>query len=97
MRAFVRNWIERHQHPVSQTLHAVGIPLAFVGLPVLLVLGRYGWAAAAFVAGFALQFLGHAFEGNDPGEIILVKKLLGKPYVEFGRGSPKNRGKGDQP
>ena len=37
--------------------------------------------AALFVGGYALQWLGHRVEGNDMGEIILVKKWLGKPYV----------------
>ena len=34
--------------------------------------------ALDYVAGFALQFLGHAIEGNDAGETIVFKKLLGK-------------------
>lgn len=38
-------------------------------------------AAGLFVAGYGLQFLGHAIEGNDAGELIMVKKWLGKPYV----------------
>lgn len=33
------------------------------------------------VAGYLLQWIGHVIEGNDMGEVILVKKLLGKPYV----------------
>lgn len=32
------------------------------------------------VAGYVLQFLGYVVEGNDAGEMILIKKLLGKPY-----------------
>ncbi len=42
-------------------------------------------AAAAFVAGYALQFAGHAIEGNDAGELILFKRLLGRPYVAVAR------------
>ncbi|MFO0948166.1 MAG: hypothetical protein U1D30_19970 [Planctomycetota bacterium] len=34
-----------------------------------------------FVPGYALQFVGHAIEGNDAGELILVKRPFGKPYV----------------
>ena len=33
------------------------------------------------VAGYVLQILGHWQEGNDVGEWILVKRLLGRPYV----------------
>lgn len=31
--------------------------------------------------GYALQYTGHRCEGNDMGEIILLKRLLGRPYV----------------
>ena len=30
---------------------------------------------------YLLQWIGHAVEGNDMGEVILLKKLLGRPYV----------------
>lgn len=43
--------------------------------------GQWNWALGAFVLGYLLQFLGHAIEGNDAGETILVKKALGLPYV----------------
>lgn len=81
---FVSNYIERHQHPLNQVLHAVGVPLTFVVSVVFLVREEYGLAAACFVGGYVVQFVGHAIEGNDAGEVILIKKLLGKPYREFG-------------
>jgi hypothetical protein len=37
------------------------------------------WAIGAFVGGYALQFIGHAIEGNRSGEEMLLRKLLGKP------------------
>jgi len=77
----LRNYLARHQHPANLALHVVGLPVTFVAPLVLLVLRQGWWALAAFVAGYAMQFLGHAIEGNDAGEMILVKKLLGKPYV----------------
>lgn len=46
-----------------------------------LLLESWWWAAGLLVGGYALQFLGHAVEGNDPGEVIVVKRLLGLPYV----------------
>lgn len=42
---------------------------------------KWDWALGAFVLGYVLQFVGHAIEGNDAGETILVKKALGMPYV----------------
>jgi hypothetical protein len=59
--------------------------MTFVLSVVLLIQEQWLWALAAFVGGYVLQFVGHGIEGNDAGEVILVKKLLGKPYVEFGR------------
>lgn len=81
---FVSNYIERHQHPVNQLLHLVGVPLSFVVSVVYLVREEYGIAAGCFVGGYVLQFIGHAIEGNDAGETIVVKKMLGRPYTEFG-------------
>jgi hypothetical protein len=81
---FTRNYIERHQHRGNQLLHLVGVPLTFVVSVVFLVRHEWLWAGACFVGGYVLQFIGHAIEGNDAGEMVLVKRLLGKPYVEFG-------------
>ncbi len=78
---FFKNYLERHQHPGNQFLHLIGLPITFA-LPVyFLVHHNWQWALGAFIAGYALQFLGHAIEGNDAGEMIVVKKLLGKPYI----------------
>ena len=77
---WLRRWLERHQHPVSFALHVVGIPMTVVAVAVLL-LGEFAWAAVLFVTGYGLQLVGHCIEGNDMGEWILVKRLLGRPYV----------------
>jgi hypothetical protein len=79
---FLRNYIQRHQHPGNQLFHLVGLPVTFV-LPVVWLVQHqpWTWVLGAFVVGYSLQFIGHAIEGNDAGETILVKKLLGKPYV----------------
>lgn len=74
------NWLERHQHPVSFALHLVGIPLTLVGLALLAVAPWY-WGAGAFALGYLLQLVGHRIEGNDVGELIPVKRLLGLPVV----------------
>lgn len=75
------NYLARHQHPGNLWLHIIGLPVTFVLPVILLIREQPGWALASFVAGYALQFLGHVIEGNDAGEMIVVKKLLGKPYV----------------
>lgn len=86
---FIKNYIERHQNRSNQFLHLIGVPLTFVVPIVLLKDGENLWAAAAFVGGYALQFIGHAIEGNDAGELILIKKALGLPYREFGPSTPQ--------
>jgi hypothetical protein len=70
----------------------LGIPLAvaagLLALVQLILAGRdpamWGlwWRPVGLlVVGYLLQFIGHRLEGNDVGEIILIKKLLGRPYV----------------
>lgn len=84
LRRFIKNYIERHRNRANQVLHLVGVPLTFVVSIPFFVRQEWLWGAACFVGGYALQFIGHAIEGNDAGEVVLVKKLLGRPYVEFG-------------
>lgn len=85
--AWHRYW-QRHQHPVDKVLHIIGVPMCFVVTPVLIVVQLLDGAwdlwwrpAAVFVVGYALQFIGHAIEGNDAGETCAVKKWLGRPYT----------------
>ncbi len=77
--AFVRGYMSRHQNRWNQALHLIGVPLAPVAFVVLLALGRFAWAGAAFVAGYTLQWTGHRIEGNsmwDSLEGQLLKALL---------------------
>lgn len=83
---FVTNYIARHRHPVNQLLHLIGVPLTFVVSVVFLTKDRPDMAGYCFIGGYVLQFIGHAIEGNDAGELILIKKVLGKPYREFAPG-----------
>ena len=91
--SFMENYKAKHRHPLNRLTHAVGIPLIVVSLPLFLVSWR--WALALFVAGWGLQFLGHAIEGNSPaffrnpvylivGPMWLVRRALGA--VGVGRG-----------
>lgn len=83
VKRFVINYLQRHQHPLNQALHLVGVPLTFIGSAVLLCQAQFVWACAAFVVGYLLQFAGHWIEGNDAGEVILLKRALGIPYVDI--------------
>jgi uncharacterized membrane protein YGL010W len=81
MLRFLENYAQRHQHPGNIAFHVLGLPVTFLLPPVLLWFGQGWWALTSFLVGYALQFAGHAIEGNDAGEVVLVKKLLGLPYV----------------
>lgn len=83
---FVKNYIERHQNRANQVFHLIGVPLTFLVSAICLVREQWLEAGLCFVFGYVLQFIGHAIEGNDAGELILIKKALGRPYREFGPG-----------
>ncbi len=84
---WMRRWLERHQHPASRIMHAVGIPMtlgAVVLAGVQLAGGRWDlwWRPVGLLGvGYLLQWVGHRIEGNDMGELSLVKKWRGRPYV----------------
>ncbi|WP_437228070.1 Mpo1-like protein [Planctomicrobium sp. SH661] len=84
IRRFLLNYIDRHRHPVNQLLHVIGLPVTFI-LPIIFLVQErpWWWALGSFLLGYALQFAGHAVEGNDAGEAILVKKALGMPYIDI--------------
>jgi uncharacterized membrane protein YGL010W len=59
-----------HQHPMNRRCHTVGIPLIVASL-VLVIPAIWSspvrWVAGAlFVVGWALQFIGHAYERKPP-------------------------------
>ncbi len=62
--SFMENYKAKHQHPLNRLTHHVGIPLIVVSLPLFFF--NWRWALAMFVAGWILQFIGHAIEGNQP-------------------------------
>jgi uncharacterized membrane protein YGL010W len=62
----------RHQHPLNQLTHVVGIPTvgASIAYPIF---AWFAWGNVAWkewlvlsTSGWGLQFLGHAIEGNRP-------------------------------
>ncbi len=85
----VQGWIARHRDPVSFGLHMIGIPPTILGVLLIPIYSftmsvlLFLFALALFLGGYMVQFLGHAIEGTDPGEIILLKRRLGLPYVDI--------------
>jgi uncharacterized membrane protein YGL010W len=68
------DWIAQyslsHQHRVNRVCHTIGIPLIAVSVPLfvvaLFVQGFWPVPLGLSLVGWALQFLGHAFEGKPP-------------------------------
>jgi len=75
-----QNWLQRHRNSFNFAIHMMGIPLALAGV-VLLFVVDWPWGTGALVLGYFFQWLGHQVEGNDVGELIPLKRLLGMPVV----------------
>ncbi len=67
---WIGEYAKGHQNPVNKITHLFGIPMIAVAVPLFLVspfvTGLWPWAAGLFLAGWVLQFVGHAFEGKAP-------------------------------
>jgi uncharacterized membrane protein YGL010W len=67
---WIAQYATSHQHPVNRVCHTLGIPLIVIAIGWFAI----AWVAsgpllspvALFVIGWALQFIGHAFEGKRP-------------------------------
>lgn len=67
---WVTQYASIHQHPVNRVCHTLGIPLIVIAIVWMLTapLTHLDWRIGAllFGIGWALQFLGHAFERKWP-------------------------------
>lgn len=77
-----QNWLLRHQNRWNFSIHMVGIPLALGGL-LAFALVPWPYALGCFLLGYFLQWVGHQIEGNDVGELIPIKRALGRPVVSI--------------
>lgn len=70
-------------------MHALAIPLLPIAGVLAVVQCVDGvWAlwwrpTGLLIVSYAFQWAGHRIEGNDMGEVILLKKLLGRPFVDI--------------
>jgi len=87
MPGWLSNWLSRHRHPASLALHVIGIPLTvwavvLAGVQLADSAWDLWWRPAGLLAGgYLLQWIGHRIEGNDMGEVILIKRAMGRPYI----------------
>jgi uncharacterized membrane protein YGL010W len=67
---WIAQYASSHQHAVNRACHTLGIPmiaLSILLLPLAIMDWRWLWLSAGlFLSGWALQFIGHAFEGKPP-------------------------------
>ena len=84
LHAFLQNWKERHQTPTNLVLHALGIPLTLIAL-IPLLKGKFVMASLFFATGYVLQFLGHAQEKSEVGELLWMKRLFKKVHRKIPR------------
>jgi uncharacterized membrane protein YGL010W len=70
MSEWIAQYSLSHRHPVNRLLHTLGIPMIAVSIVVavgsLFVSSLLWIAVALFIAGWILQFVGHAVEGKPP-------------------------------
>ena len=82
------NYDGARNHPVNRALHLIAIPIGFSSL----VLVWFHWIIALLLipTAFALAWLGHLIEGNQPAFLTnpahvliaplwMVRRLFGKP------------------
>jgi uncharacterized membrane protein YGL010W len=80
---WVEDWLERHRDPRSFVLHMIGIPCTILGvvlIPIYVTLMSahvFLLSAALFLGGYLIQFIGHALDGSEPGEVAFLRKKLG--------------------
>ncbi len=75
--AFLIDYGQRHKHPLNAVLHLVGVPAVFYGL-YLLCTKSYLAGSALITGGYYLQYLGHKAQGNEVGEVTLIKKIAAR-------------------
>ncbi len=66
-----------HKHPVNRALHLIAIPLGFSSVVVV----WFHWIIALILipTAFALAWLGHLIEGNQPAFLIRPAQVLVAP------------------
>jgi len=74
---FVIDYIGRHKHPVNAVLHIFGVPMAFYGL-FKLITGSFVFGLVLLFFGYLFQYLGHKAQGNEVGEVTLIKNIYRK-------------------
>lgn len=77
IKAFLIDYCQRHANPVNAFLHVFGVPMAFYGL-FKFVTGDVALGSGLLIVGYLFQYLGHRAQGNEVGEVTLIKSVWKK-------------------
>lgn len=72
----LEDYKREHADPRNQFCHTIGIPLIVGSIPVSLSGVGLPVGLGMFTVGWIFQFVGHAFEGNDPAFFGDSRNLL---------------------
>ena len=75
LQGFIVDYCQRHKQPTNAILHLIGVPMSLTGLYWLFT-GRAAVGFSLCVLGYFLQYLGHRAQGNEVGEITLIKNII---------------------
>ena len=83
LKTFREEYARQHRTKLNRRLHLCGRTMRIAAVVVVF----YNWkvAAALFVAGYLVQFLGHAIEGTSPSFFRNPKHLLLGSLTHAGR------------
>ena len=88
---WIAQYATSHHHPVNRFCHTLGIPLIVISIGWFAIAwitsGSMLFPVTLFLIGWALQFIGHAFEGKRP-EFPRLAISVCRPAL-VGRESPR--------
>jgi hypothetical protein len=75
LKGFIVDYIKRHAHPLNAVLHIFGVPAVVLGI-YFLITKQFAFGIVLIVVGYFLQYLGHRAQGNEVGEVTLIKNIV---------------------
>ncbi len=74
-RQALERWLSRHTTTPNRILHALGIPVAVLGV-IAFFLVVWWLALIGVLLGYIMQAAGHLLEGTEVGEVMLLRKIF---------------------
>lgn len=67
-------YAHEHRHPSNRLTHLFGIPILLITLAIAAATMSWQWLVGGQIVGWAIQLVGHRYEGNRPA---FLKRPLG--------------------